>query len=183
LAQPYWQANILHFYYPSHTYVVLSYEFSFFRIQRSCNTLPGYDTTETKAQTCSRAPFNRFLFRLSPCVNLFYCLLLFNHPMGSIPTEDTAVFGIWPRQTKLHVPRNKGLKIGSCQPIFFYKRPNTLGSVRRHEFGRICISSESCLCSKCWVCPAPGFAALRSAIIRLRQAKGELLRLCPGYSG
>ena len=24
---------------------------------------------------------------------------------------------------------------------------------------------------KCWVCPAPGFAALRSAIIRVRQAK------------
>ena len=131
---------------------------------------------------CSRALCNRFLFRLSPCVNLFYCISLFNHPMGSIPTEDTAVFGIWPWQTKLHVPRNKGLKIGSCQPIFFYKRPNTLGSVRRHEFGRICISSESCLWSKCWVCPAPGFVALCSAIIRLRQAEGELLRLCPGYT-
>ena len=138
---------------------------------------------ETKAQTCSRAPFNRFLFRLSPCVNLFYCLLLFNHPMGSIPTKDTAVFGIWPRQTKLHVPRNKGLKIGSRQPIFFYKRPNTLGSVRRHEFGRICISSESCLWSKnvgfAWLLGLPPYVPLLSAKV----AKGELLRLCPGYSG
>ena len=68
-----------------------------------------------------QGPFNRFLFRLSPCVNLFYCLLLFNHPMGSIPTEDTAIFGIWPRQTKLHVRGNQGLVIGSRQPIFFYK--------------------------------------------------------------
>ena len=54
--------------------------------------------TETKAQTCNRAPCNRFLFRLSPYVNLFYCLLLFNHPMGSIHTEDTLVIGISPRQ-------------------------------------------------------------------------------------
>ena len=147
MAQPYWQAKSLHFYY----YLILTLHspmsFPFFYRQRSRDTLLGYGTTETKAQTCSRAPFNRFLFRLSPCVNLFYCLLLFNHPMGSIPTEDTAIFGIWPWQTKLHVPRNKGLKIGSCQPIFFYKRPNTLGSVRRHEFGLICISSESCLWS------------------------------------
>ena len=97
MAQPYWQANILHFYYPSHTYVVLSYEFPFFHRQHSCDTLQGYGTTETKAQTWSTL-FNRFLFRLSPCVNLFYCLLLFNHPMGSIPIEDTAVFGISPRQ-------------------------------------------------------------------------------------
>ena len=41
-----------------------------------------------------------FLFRLSPCVNLFYCLLLFNNPMGSIHIEDTAVIGISPRQIK-----------------------------------------------------------------------------------
>ncbi len=72
--------------------------FPFLHKQRSRDTLPGYGRTETKAQTCSRAPFNRFLLRLSPCVNLFYCLLLFHHPMGSIPTEDTAVFGIMPRQ-------------------------------------------------------------------------------------
>ena len=71
--------------------------FSFYR-QRSRDTLPGYGTTETKAQTSSSAPCNRFLFRLSPCVNLFYCLLLFNNPMGSIHTEDTAVIGISPRQ-------------------------------------------------------------------------------------
>ena len=79
--------------------------FPFYRYN-ACDTLPGYGTMETKAQTCSRASCNRFLFRLSPCVNLFYCLLLFNHPMGSIPTEDTAIIGIWQRQTKLHVPRN-----------------------------------------------------------------------------
>ena len=95
--------------------------FLFFHRQCSRDTLPGYGTTETKAQTCSRAPFNRFLFRLSPCVNLFYCLLLFNHPMGPIPTEDTAIIGIWPRQIKSHVPGNLGLIIGSRQPIFFYK--------------------------------------------------------------
>ena len=56
--------------------------FSFLHRQCSRDTLPGYGTTETKVQTCSRAPFNRFLFRLSPCVNLFYCLLLFQSSHG-----------------------------------------------------------------------------------------------------
>ena len=53
-----------------------------FRIQH--NGDKGVDVQQGPAQS--------FLFRLSPCVNLFYCLLLFNNPMGSIPPEDTAVF-------------------------------------------------------------------------------------------
>ena len=95
-----------------------------------------------------QGPVQQVFFRLSPCVNLFYCLLLFNHPMGSIPTEDTAVIGIWPQQTKLHVPRNQGLIIGSCQPLFLYKDRIPLGvfgvtslvvyaSAPNHVFGQM----------------------------------------------
>ena len=61
----------------------------------------------------------------------------------------------------------------------FSLRPNTLGSVRRREFGLICISSESCLWSNVGFARLLCFAALRS-VISANAAPGELLRLCPG---
>ena len=137
---------------------------SFYR-QHSRDTLPGYGTTETKAQMCSRALFNRFLFRLSPCVNLFYCLLLFNHPMGSIPIEDTTVIGISPRQINARTWKYRVYN----QKAFF-----SLFSVTKTEYLRECSTSRVwpymhqlriMSLVKCWVCPAPGFAALRSVII------------------
>ena len=41
-----------------------------------------------KGTDVQQGPVQRFLFRLSPCVNLFYCRSLFNHPRGPIPIED-----------------------------------------------------------------------------------------------
>ena len=102
--------------------------------------------------------------------------------MGTTPTEDTAVIGISPRQIKMHVPGNLGLIVGSRQPIFFYKDPIPSGvfsvtslavyaSAPNHVFGQMLGLPGS------WVC------RLTFRYYRLRQAKGELLRLCPGYSG
>ena len=59
---------------------------------------------------------------------------------------------------------------------------NTLGSVRRHEFGLICISFESCLWSIVGFAWLPCFGTLRSAP-SAKVALGELLRLCSGSSG
>ena len=165
MAQPYWQANVLHFYYPSHTYVVLSYTSFLFYRQHSRDTLPGYGTTETNAQTCSRAPLKRFLFRLSPCVNLFYCLLLFHHPMGSIPTTDTVVIGISPRQTNARTWKYRVYNEWAFFSPF---------SVIKSEYLRECSASRVwpymhhlriMSLVKCWVCPVPGFAALHSVLI------------------
>ena len=154
--------------------------FSFYR-HHSCETLPGHGTMETKAQTCSRAPFNRFLFRLSPCVNLLYCLLLLTHPMGTTPTEDTAVIGILPRQTNARTWKYR------VYNEWAFLSPS---SVIMSEYLRECSASRVwpymhqlriMSLVKCWVFLAPGFAALRS-ILSAKAAKGELLRLCPGYS-
>ena len=77
----------------------------------------------------------------------------------------------------MHVLGNIGFIIkGVTQPS---KSPNTLGSVRRREFGLICISSESCLWSNVGFARLLCFAALRSAL-SAKAAPGELLRLCPG---
>ena len=79
----------------------------------------------------------------------------------------------------LRVPGHQGL---FYQGLWFgpsSKRLNTLGSVRRREFGLICISSESCLGSNVWFARLLRFAALRSTL-SAKAAPGELLRLCPG---
>ena len=102
--------------------------------------------------------------------------------MGSIPTEVTAVIGIWPRQIKSHVPGNLGFITSFCQPVFFYKDRIPSGvfgvtslalyaSALNHVLGQMLGLPGS------WVC------RLMFRYYRLRQAKGELLRLCPGYSG
>ena len=82
----------------------------------------------------------------------------------------------------MHVPGNTGFIIeGVTQPSICYKVRIPLGvfgiaslalyaSAPNHVFGQML------------VCPAPGFAALCS-VLSAKAAKGELLRLCPGYSG
>ena len=46
-----------------------------------------------------QGPAQRFLFRLRPCVNLSYCLLLLhNRRIHSISERDPDVIGISPRQ-------------------------------------------------------------------------------------
>ena len=49
-----------------------------------------------KGADVQQGPAQRFLFRLSPCVNLLYCLLLLNIPwVLNTPTGDTGVIGIF----------------------------------------------------------------------------------------
>ena len=156
---------MLHFYYPSHTYVVLSYTSFLFYRQHSRDTLPGYGTMETKAQTCSRAPLKRFLFRLSSCVNLFYCLLLFKHPMGSIPIEDTAVIGISPRQTNARTWKYRVYNEWEFFSPFFAIKSEYLRECSASRVWPYMHQLRIMSLVKCWVCPAPGFAALRSVLI------------------
>ena len=111
-----------------------------------------------------------------------YCLLLFTHPMGTTPTEDTAVIGISPRQTNARTWKYRVHNKGHYSAQYKLQSSKTFGSARRHEFGLICISSESCLWSNV------GFARLLGLppyvpFLFAKAAKGELLWLCPGYSG
>ena len=100
-----------------------------------------------KGADVQQGPLNRFLFRLSPCVNLFYCLLLFNHPMGPYP-HRILPFLAFRHDRLMHIPGNTGFIMkGHSSAHFLSQSLNTFGSVRRHEFGLICISSESCLWS------------------------------------
>ena len=129
-----------------------------------------------------QGPAQRFLFRLRPCVNLFYCLLLF----------ASSGYSIQPRRmpTYWHVATSgygmyldtRGLLLRALFSRHMLSRPNTLGSVRRREFGLICISSESCLWSYVGFSRLPCFGTLCSSI-SAKVALGELLRLCPGSSG
>ena len=120
-------------------------------------------------------PAQRFLFRLRPCVNLFYCLLLLHIlRILSITEKDADVIGILPRQKNARTWTLGVHYQGPCSARYMLKRPNTLGSVRRREFGLICISSESCLWSNVGFARLPCFAALRSAP-SANAAPGELL--------
>ena len=124
-----------------------------------------------------QGPVSRILFRLRPCVNLFYCLLLIHIPRILSTIEKDADVLACGHVRILHVPGHSGFIIkGIVQPGIYY-RPNTLGSVRRREFGLICISSESCLWSNVGFARLLCFAALRS-VSSANAAPGELL--CPG---
>ena len=127
-----------------------------------------------------QGPSQRLLFRLRPCVNLFYCLLLL-HSLRILNTteRDAGVIGISPRQTNARTWKFRVHYQVRCSAHYMLQRPNTLGSVRRREFGLICISSESCLWSKVGLARLPCFATLRSAL-SAKVPPGELLRLCPG---
>ena len=91
--------------------------------------------------------------------------------MGTTPTGDTGIIGISSREIDARTLAQ-----------YMLQSPNTFGSVRRREFGLICISSESCLWSNVGFARLPRFATLRSAL-SAKVAPGELLRLCPGSSG
>ena len=56
-----------------------------------------------------QGPVPRILFRLRPCVNLFYCLLLIHIPrILSIIEKDADVLACGHART-MHVPGHKGL--------------------------------------------------------------------------
>ena len=67
-----------------------------------------------------QGPAERFLFRLSPCVNPLYCLLLLDIPwVFNTPTADTGVIGISPRQINA---RTWNFRVkGVIQPSICYK--------------------------------------------------------------
>ena len=95
-----------------------------------------------------QGPAPRLLFRLRPCVNLFYSLLLL-HSLRILNTteRDAGVVGIPSRQTNASTWKLRAHNRGRFSAQYMMQSPNTLGSVRRREFGLICISSESCLWS------------------------------------
>src|SRR3954470_12498396 len=114
---------------------------------------------ETQAQTCSRDPFQGFFFRLRPCVNLFYCLLLIHIPRILSITEEEAGVLACGHVRILHVPGHQGLIIkGTAQPIFIkteYLRECSASRVWPYMHQLRIMSLV-----KCWVCPAPVFCCL-----------------------
>ena len=130
-----------------------------------------------------QGPVPRILFRLRHCVNLFYCLLLI-HIAQILSTIE------------------KDAGVLACGHVRIFARTWIVGayykghclspvSTIKTEYLRECSASQVwpymhqlriMSLVKCWVSPAPGFAALRS-VQSAKAAKGELLQLCPGYSG
>ena len=68
-----------------------------------------------KGADVQQGPAQRFLFRLSPCVNLLYCLLLLDIPwVFNTPTGDTGVIGISPRQINARTWKYRVHNQGCC---------------------------------------------------------------------
>ena len=105
-----------------------------------------------------QGPAQRLLFRLRPCVNRFYCLLLLHIlRILSIIERDADVIGISPRQNNAR----------TWTPGASYKG-HYLGPVHtiKTEYLRECSASRVwpyihqlriMSLVKCWVCPAPMF--------------------------
>ena len=102
-----------------------------------------------------QGPAHRFLFRLSPCVNLLYGLLLLNVPwVFHTPVRDTGVLGFLPRQISV---RNWNQRVnGIIQPNICYKVRIPSGvfgiaslalyaSASNHVFGQMLGLSGSCV--------------------------------------
>ena len=113
-----------------------------------------------------QGPAQRFLFRLRPCVNLFYCLLLLL-PLRKLYTtgRDTSVFGIFVTPDYCSYLETQGLLSRELfSPVYVikseYLRECSASRVRPYMHQLRIMSLV-----KCWVCPAPGFAALCSIII------------------
>ena len=128
-----------------------------------------------------QGPISRILFRLRPCVNLFYCLLLITSPGFLYNGGGGWRLGMWPRQNFC-----TSWPLGAFLPRALF-RPVLI----KTEYLRECSASRVwpymhqlriMSLVKCWVCPALCFAALCS-VISANAAPGELLRLCPGSSG
>ena len=124
-----------------------------------------------------QGPVLRFLFRLRPCINLFisFCFILcwrVQCPKKlsalSVCTRLTVlerdiVEAAWfilclefyslttyvlsPCQISTHALTPRSITKGCIRPGKLWKVRTPIGSVRRREFGLICISSESCLWS------------------------------------
>ena len=78
-----------------HAYFLLSSSLSQMNIVlRSSRIRHNRDTGADVQQ----GPVSRILFRLRPCVNLFYCLLLTTPPVSFYNQRGGWRLGIWPRQ-------------------------------------------------------------------------------------
>ena len=118
-----------------------------------------------KGADVQQGPAQRFLFRLSPYVNLFYCLLLLTHPMGTTPTEDIVVIGISPRQTNARTWKYRVYNERALSILFFAIKFEYLWECSASRVWPYMHQLRIMSLVKCWVCPAPGFAALRSVLI------------------
>ena len=108
-----------------------------------------------------QGPVSRILFRLRPCVNLFYCLLLLHIPwffLSSITKEEAGVLACGHART-LRVPGHQGLLPRAfVRPIFIkteYLRECSASRVWPYMHQLRIMSLV-----KCWVCPAPVFCYL-----------------------
>ena len=69
-----------------------------------------------------QGPAQRFLFRLRPCVNLFYCLLLFTSSGYSVQPRRMLTLLAFCHVRTLHVPGHSGFIIkGVTQPVYVVK--------------------------------------------------------------
>ena len=135
-----------------------------------------------KGADVQQGPTQRFLFRLRPRVNLFYCLLLFTSSGYSIQPRRMSTY--WHVATSGYCTYldTRGLLLRALfSPAYVIKT----------EYLRECLASRVwpymhqlriMSLVKCWVCPAPTFWYLTFCYIG-KVALGELLRLCPGSSG
>ena len=122
---------------------------------------PVQDTAQRRpCADMQQGPIPRILFRLRPCVNLFYCLLLIHIPWILSTIEKDADVLACGHVRILHVPGHQGLiKRALFIPVY----------IIMNEYLRECSASRVCpymhqlrIMSfvKCWVCPAPVFCCL-----------------------
>ena len=112
-----------------------------------------------------QGPVPRILFRLRPCVNLFYCLLLTTSPGFRNNLGGGYRLGMWPCQSNARTwtqgASHKGHYLGPVYTIKTeYLRECSASRVRPYMH-QIRIMSLV----KCWVCPAPVFCCLTFRII------------------
>ena len=106
-----------------------------------------------------QGPVSRILFRLRPCVNLFYCLLLITSPGFCYNRGGGWHLGMWPRQNfaRTWAP-GAFLPRAFVRPVFIkteYLRECSASRVWPYMHQLRIMSLV-----KCWVCPAPVFCCL-----------------------
>ena len=107
-----------------------------------------------------QGPVPRILFRLRPCINLFYCLLLLYIPWFSYHNQRGGWrFGMWPHQNfaRTWTP-GAFLPRASVRPVFIKTEHLRECSASRvwpymHQLRIMSLV-------KCWVCPASVFCRL-----------------------
>ena len=140
----------------SHAYFLLSSSLSQTSIVLRSSRIRHDGDTGADVQ---KGPVSRILFRLRPCVNLFYCLLLTTSPGFPYNRGGGWHLGMWPRQNfaRTWTP-GAFLPRALFRPVFIkteYLRECSASRVwpYRHQLQIMSLV-------KCWVCPAPMFCCL-----------------------